>query len=148
MENEDVMTDEEYEIECKKQEQRNEKFLKIFENDLMIAGLSKTTIGRHSRNVQFYINTYLLREVPLSMECGCNNIDMFLGYFFIRKYGRSTPNNIRKSAASIKKYYQCMLKHGYIEKEDYDYLCSEIKEHMEEWQEDCINWKRSVSKWE
>ena len=33
-------------------------------------------------------------------------------------------------------------------KEDYDYLCSEIKEHMEEWQEDCINWKRSVSKWE
>ena len=63
MENEDVMTDEEYEIECKKQELRNEKFLKIFENDLMIAGLSKTTIGRHSRNVQFYINTYLLREV-------------------------------------------------------------------------------------
>lgn len=30
-----------------------------------------------------------------------------------------------------------MLDHGKIEKEDYDSLCSEIKEGMSDWQADC-----------
>ena len=128
---------EEYELACQKQIERNEMFLEMFERDLMGAGLSETTISKHLSNVDFYINTYLLREEPLDMESGCFKIDMFLGYFFIHKCMWSTPGNIKTTAASIKKYYKCMFENKYVEKNDYNFLCAEIKEHMVEWQEDC-----------
>ena len=44
----------------------------------------------------------------------------------------STPGNIKTTAASIKKFYKSMFEHGYIEKADYNFLCSEIKENMVE----------------
>ena len=71
------------------------------------------------------------------MDEGVYMIDMFLGYFFIRKCMWSTPASIKSTAASIKKFYKCMLDHGKIEKEDYNSLCSEIKEGMSDWQADC-----------
>ena len=49
----------------------------------------------------------------------------------------STPSTIKSTAASIKKFYKCMMEHGFIKKSDYDDLCDEIKENMEFWQEDC-----------
>ena len=49
----------------------------------------------------------------------------------------STPGTIKSTAASIKKFYKCMLEHGKIEKADYEFLCREIKEGMPIWQEDC-----------
>lgn len=128
---------EEYEFECQKQIEKNERFLEIFEMDLLNAGLNTKTVRKHLFNVDFYINTYLLREAPLNMEQGCINIDMFLGYFFIHKCMWSTPGNIKTTAASIKKFYKCMSEHGYVDKADYNYLCSEIKENLVEWQEDC-----------
>ena len=128
---------EEYELECRKQIERNEKFLEMFERNLVSAGLSQATIRKHLSNVDFYINTYLLREEPLGMERGCFKIDTFFGYFFIHKCMWSTPGNIKTTAASIKKYYKCMLENKCIEKADYGFLCSEIRGHMEEWQEDC-----------
>lgn len=64
-------------------------------------------------------------------------IDMFLGYFFIRKCMWSTPSTIRSNAASLKKFYKCMLEIGKIEKEDYDYMCEDIKERMPDWIDDC-----------
>lgn len=132
-----MMSYEEYEFECQKQRQRNEKFLEIFEKDLLSAGLNVNTVRKHLFNVDFYINTYLLREEPLDMERGCIKIDMFLGYYFIHKCMWSTPGNIKTTAASIKKFYKCMFAHGYNEKNDYKFLCSEIKEGMSEWQADC-----------
>ena len=71
------------------------------------------------------------------MEDGVGMIDSFLGNFFIRKCMWSTPSTIKSTAASIKKFYKCMLDHGNIKKKEYDYLCSEIKEGMEQWQADC-----------
>ncbi|MGN1155057.1 MAG: hypothetical protein ACI4TK_02660 [Agathobacter sp.] len=132
-----MMSYEEYELRCQKQMQRNANFLEIFEKDLLSTGLSANTVRKHFSNVDFYINTYLLREEPLDMERGCIKIDMFLGYFFIHKCMWSTPGNIKTTAASIKKYYKCMLNHGYVDKGNYELLCSEIKEHIEEWQEEC-----------
>lgn len=132
-----MMSYEEYEFECQKQEQRNESFLELFEEDLLSAGLNKNTVRKHLFNADFYINTYLLREEPLNMEQGCTKIDLFLGYYFIHKCMWSTPGNIKTTAASIKKFYKSMLEHGYVKKEDYNFLCSEIKGNMEEWQEDC-----------
>ena len=49
----------------------------------------------------------------------------------------STPSTIKSTAASIKKFYKCMLDHEKIKKVEFDYLRSEIKENMEQWQADC-----------
>ena len=34
------------------------------------------------------------------------------GYFFIRRCMCSTPSTVKGTAASIKKFYKCMLDHG------------------------------------
>jgi hypothetical protein len=71
------------------------------------------------------------------MEEGISMLDEYLGNFFIRKCMWSPPANIKTNAASIKKFYKCMLDHEKIEKEDYEILCSCIKDSMEIWQYDC-----------
>ena len=125
---------EEYERECDKIRQTNEELLALFEEELQDSGLSAKTVRRHLSNAEFYINEYLLREEPRPMEDGITELDMFLGFFFIRKCMWSTPGTIKSTAASIKKFYKCMLNHGKISKDDYAYLCDDIKENMEQWQ--------------
>lgn len=132
------MNYEEYEMQCKQQQEKNNRYLEIFERDLMESGFTHKTISNHVNNVEFYINDYLQREAPLGMQEGCGSkIDMFLGCFFIHKCMWSTPGTIKTTAASIKKFYKCMNTHGYVSKEDYNYLCSIIKENMKVWQDDC-----------
>lgn len=126
---------EEYEEKCKLIKQENESLLEMFEKDL--EGLNQKTINRHLTNVDFYINTYLLREDAYDFTHGIWDIDDYLGCFFIRKCMWSTPGNIKSTAASIKKFYQCMLKQEMIQKADYEYLCETIKDNMWKWQSDC-----------
>lgn len=128
---------EEYESGCDKIRQMNEELLALFEEELQDSGLSAKTVRRHLSNAEFYINEYLLREEPRPMEDGITELDMFLGFFFIRKCMWSTPGTIKSTATSIKKFYKCMLNHGKISKDDYAYLCDDIKENMEQWQTDC-----------
>ena len=118
---------------------RNEVFLDEFKKDLETAGLVKKTIERHINNIDLYINTYLLREEPLEMMEGTSSVklDDFISYFFIRKCLWSTPAAIKTTTASIKKFYNSMLKRGRIEQADYNELTSTIKEMSEEWIEIC-----------
>ena len=122
---------------CDEIRKKNDEYLTLFEQDLVSEGLKESTIRRHLSNVDFYINNYLLYEEPLTMEYGTGQIDSFLGSFFIRKCMWSTPGNIKSTAASIKKFYKHMLNRGIVKKEDYEFLCSEIKTGMEIWQADC-----------
>ena len=71
------------------------------------------------------------------MEEGISMLDEYLGNFFIRNCMWSTPATIKTNATSIKKFYKCMLEHRKIEKEDYSFLCSCIKDSMKSWQCDC-----------
>lgn len=128
---------EEYELECKKREKENEIYLQLFEGDLKEAGLSDKTIKKHYQNVEFYLNTYLLGEEPKEMVEGCYGLEMYFGYFFIRKCMWSSPATIKSTAASLKKFYKCMLKYHKIEEKDYKYLCFNIKESMEDWKKEC-----------
>lgn len=126
-----------YEKECEAIMAQNKELLEIFKKDLTEAGLSAKTINTHLSNVDFYINEYLLLEDANPMENGVSMLDMFLGDYFIRKCMWSTPGNIKTTAASIKKFYKCMLNHNKISKEDYAFLCDEIKNGMEDWQAEC-----------
>lgn len=127
----------EYEKECDRIRKDNDELLSLFEDDLTNAGLSSKTIRRHLSNVDFYINEYLLREEPLTIEYGTAKLDTFLGDFFIRKCMWSTPASIKSTAASIKKFYRCMLDHNKLDKKYYDCLCDDIKENLEQWQDEC-----------
>ena len=122
---------------CDEIRKKNDEYLALFEQDLVSEGLKESTIRRHLSNIDFYINNYLLHEEPCTMEYGTGLIDSFLGDFFIRKCMWSTPGNIKSTAASIKKFYKYMLNRGIVKKEDYEFLCSEIKSRMEIWQADC-----------
>lgn len=128
---------EEYEKECDRIRKDNGELLSLFEDDLTNAGLSSKTIRRHLSNVDFYINEYLLLEEPLTIEYGTAKLDTFLGDFFIRKCMWSTPASIKSTAASIKKFYKCILDHSKLDKKYYDYLCDDIKENLEQWQDEC-----------
>ncbi|MGN0485504.1 MAG: hypothetical protein ACI4HI_18350 [Lachnospiraceae bacterium] len=124
-----------YEKKCENIRNTNEELLKIFEMDM--SSLSEKTRNKHLSNVDFYINEYLLYEDTLTVEDGVVEIDGFLGDFFIRKCMWSTPASIKSTAESIKKFYKCMVEHGKIEKNDYEYLCESIKSGMPQWQSDC-----------
>lgn len=128
---------EDYEKTCAMIQKENEEYLNLFESDLISSGLSDKTVIRHLRNVDFYINTFLLREEPRHMERGAFLLDFFLGDFFIRKCMWSTPGSIKTNAASIKKFYKSMLDHGKIQKNSYDELCREIKDNLNTWQINC-----------
>ena len=43
----------------------------------------------------------------------------------------------RAHGAMLISCHKCMKEHGYIEGDEYGYLCSVIKDNMELWQEDC-----------
>ena len=117
--------------------EKNSEYLEIFEQDLSASGLKDKTIKRHLSNVSLYIDIFLLREEPLTMDHGTVMIDFFLGDYFIRKCMWSTPGSIKRTAASIKKFYKCMMEHEIVKKSDYEYLCHEIKNGIETWQKNC-----------
>lgn len=128
---------EEYEKLCQERKQENARYLAQFEESLVKAGLTDATVNRHLDNVEFFLNTYLLREAPFPMQAGCRKAGDFLGDFFIRKCMWSTPASIKSTAASFKKLYKCMLEHKQITDADYAYLVDMIRGDMEFWQEDC-----------
>ncbi len=121
-----------YELNLKKNNKRNDKFLKIFEKWLNEQKLTKKTINKHLCNVDLYINDYLNYYEITNMEAGVNMIYTFLDDWFIRKCMWSSVSSIKDIAASIKKFYQCMSEKDYIKNEDYKRLCQEIKDHMDE----------------
>ena len=122
---------------CDKIRAKNSEYLALFEQALIEDTLKDSTIKRHLANIDFYINEFLLYEEPLTIDYGIYQIGSFLGGFFIRKCMWSTPGNIKSTAASIKKFYKCMMDRGIVKKSDYEFLCSEIKDGMETWQADC-----------
>lgn len=126
-----------YEKRCEEIRVENEQLLYLFAEDLKASGLKEKTIKKHLWNVDYYINEFMLRMDALPMAHGLDMISDFLGYFFIQKCSWSTPASIKTTAASIKKFYKCMLAHKKIEKNAYDDFCFTIKECMDDWQIDC-----------
>ena len=121
-------------------EDTNHEYLLLFQEDLENAGLKQKTIYNHLSNANLFINDCLIYNMDATMEEGVTMLDDFLGDFFIRKCMWSTPATVKTTAASLKKFYKSMAEHGKIEKKDYDYVCRDIKESMEYWQECCAEY--------
>lgn len=124
---------EDYEKACDKIRKSNAKLLTQFEDWLVKKNLTPNTIDKHIGNVDFYINDYLLYEDANEPEEGVSSINMFLGYWFIRKAMWACESSIKNNAASLKKFYTFLHEFGRIDKEDLEYLKITIKENMSDW---------------
>jgi hypothetical protein len=123
----------EYESAVKEIEKTNRGHIAVFKTWLKEKGLSDKTINNHANNIDFYINHYLNYYDAQDAKAGCYCIDGFLGDFFIRKAMWSSIPQIKSNAASIKKFYACMLEQGVVDNDDYAYLTKDIKDGMNDW---------------
>lgn len=122
-----------YEENCEKIRKSNQLLLNEFETWLETSGLTKKTINNHSNNIDFYINEYLLYEDANEPQAGVDSVNMFLGYWFIKKAMWSSQAAIRSNATSLKKFYTFMHESDLISAEDLKELKNTIKENMPEW---------------
>ena len=111
----------------------NSKLLDDFESWMKEAGLKDKTISNHSSNIDFYINDFLLYSEVIRPDKGISSVNMFLGFWFIKKAMWSSPASVKSNAASLKKFYSFMREKGLIEKSDLDSLKETIKEEMSKW---------------
>lgn len=118
-------------------EDTNHEYLLLFQEDLENAGLKQKNIYNHLSNADLSINDFSGNRMNVTMEEGVTMLGGFLGDYFIRKCMWSSPSTVKTTTASLKKFYKSMAKHRKIEKKDYDYVCRDIKESMEYWQESC-----------
>jgi site-specific recombinase XerD len=124
---------EQYEFECERIRESNEKLLADFEAWLRASGLAAKTINKHVRNVDFYVNAYLLYEDAIEPQDGVRSVGRFLGYWFIRKATWASAASIKSNAASLKKFYAFLHERGLVSRDGLDYLEKTIKKEMPEW---------------
>ncbi len=124
---------EQYEQDCAEVRKDNKILLDDFSKWLAGKGLAPKTIGSHLENIYFYINEFLLYEEATDASEGVCQIDLFLGYWFIKKAMWASKNSIKSNASSIKKFYEFMLENDKIDEEEYNELKEEIKTNMQEW---------------
>jgi len=122
-----------YEIECEKIRESNEGLLDDFSTWLRRSGLSSKTIKKHTENVDFYINEFLLYEDAQEPQEGVHSVGMFLGYWFIKKAMWASAASIKSNAASLKKFYTFLQERGLVSEDDLDLMKETIKEEMPEW---------------
>ena len=123
------------EKKVKENYKRNKKFINEFENWLIEKDLAKKTIKKHINNASLYIDDYLNYYDAETMEDGIYSVNGFLGGWFIEKCLWSSRTSLKETAASIKKFYDCMSEKEYVARDDYKILCREIKDNMDEYLE-------------
>ncbi len=124
---------EEYEKCCEKIRKENKNLLSKFEDWLVKKNLGQKTINKYVGNIDFYINEYLLYDDTKEPEDGVSSINMFLGYWFIKKAMWSSESSIKSNASSLKKFYKFMQEIGRIDKKELEYLKITIKDNISEW---------------
>lgn len=129
-----------YEAESKKMRAENKVLLTEFANYLKDKGLTENTIYNHTSNVEFFINDFLLYSDIIPPEDGIEEVDSFLGDWFIRKATWSSPGHIKSSAASFKKFYGFLVEKGMVSKEELKYLKETIKEELADWMAAADRW--------
>ena len=124
---------EKYEKTCKRIRKENKKLIFGFETWLSAKSLSQKTIEKHTSNVDFYINEFLLYEDAIEAIDGAIEIGSFLGYWFIKKALWANKSTIKENAASLKKFYQYLLEDGKVPEKAFSSMKESIKENMPEW---------------
>jgi site-specific recombinase XerD len=126
--------------------------LDAFDQWLAAKGLSEKTIEQHVRNVEFYINTFLLYSDAVPAKEGTSEVWSFFGDWFIRKTLWASQNSMRQIAVSLKRFYTFMHEQGQIDADDLAGLKDKVKEEMPNWlallrQHDDVDSTDSLARW-
>lgn len=113
--------------------QGNSQTLLLFGNYLAAKKLSPKTIEKHLANIDFFINEYLLYDEPLPPQDGINQINHFLGYWFIRKAMWASVTSIKSNITSLKHFYTHLAATGLVGVDELLVMKREIKESKDEW---------------
>lgn len=122
-----------YEAECGKIKTENKKVIVEFESYLSEKKLTASTIKKHSSNISFFINEFLLYEEPLRPKEGMNRIDYFLGHWFIRKAMWSSVATLKENITSLKHFYAYLNSIGSVTSDEVFELKAAIKENKATW---------------
>lgn len=127
---------EHYEDEAAARARENAEVLVLFQRALEESGLSPKTIRVHLRNISIYLNEYLQRDRPRSFADGASAaaLDDFFCYYDTQKCLWTTPASLKTTAASIRKFYRCMLDAGRIRREAFQEVSDTIRLNMPDWQ--------------
>jgi len=124
---------EDYERQVQEIRAQNESVLQDFEAWLAQKGLAPKTIRQHYSNIDFYINHFLVYEMPKLPAEGVDEVSYFLGYWFIRKAMWSSAYSIKSNVASLKKFYGFLQERGEVSAEEVQELKETIKEELPDW---------------
>lgn len=124
---------EDYEKECELIRKQNSVLIKKFSQWMKDKNLSDKTIDKHCKNINFYIDEYLLYSDACPASQGVYAIGMYLGDWFIRKAMWANEASIKSNATSIKKFYEFMLSNNEIDTEMFDELKDDIKQNLPKW---------------
>jgi len=125
---------EEYEIEAEKIREENKKLLVAFSSWLSENGLKEKTIKKHSQNIDFYINEFLLYDGYRRAIDGISSVSSFFDWFFPKKVMWSSIAATKENVSSLKKFYKFLVEQKLLDIADYHSLLSTIKEEMSDWQ--------------
>lgn len=120
---------------------RNVLFLEQFEKWLKNKKLSDRMIRNHLNNVDLYINDYLNYYEITLMEDGVTGVEMFFMDWFVRKCAWTSESSIRTTATSIKKFYECMMKLGFVKEKNYELLANILKKNMNKYIDNFIEYE-------
>jgi site-specific recombinase XerD len=123
----------EFELQAGMIREENAILLDGFRRLLEADGLKAKTIRRHTENIDFYINAYLLYDGLNHAVDGIDAMHGFFDWFFPRKAMWSGAAAVRENVASLKKFYKFMAEAGLVTAADYVQLLHEVKEGLPEW---------------
>ena len=130
------------------QRRRNEAFLAVFREDLAQSGLSAKTIKKHDANVTFFLTEYSVRTYYSdSMEDSASAVNSFLCWYIPEKYIGNTKNLIKENATSLRKFFKCMVRHGYLSEEIYRKISAEISEAVSDCGRDYAWFVKEFKQW-
>ena len=98
---EEALSESEVDVVMHKMNAQNEQILEDFKIYLEESGLAPKTIDRHTGNIEFYINTYLLYYDLESPHEGHYRLDDFFTGFFLTKAMWSSPATVKENIASF-----------------------------------------------
>ncbi len=122
-----------YERQVKEIRQQNEAVLEDFKVWLSEKGLSTKTINQHYGNIDFYINHFLVYEMPKRPVDGIDEVSYYFSYWFIRKAMWASANSIKSNAASLKKFYDFLQERNEVTAKEVRELKETIKKELPRW---------------
>jgi len=131
------LQDQDYERACEEVRRENERLLDTFVGLLRRQRLAPRTIKRHRDNVEFFINEFLLWEGVKRPDEGIEDVDAFLGDWFIRKAMWSTPSTIKSNATSLYKFYAFLAALDRVSPQQLATFGQTIARQMPEWLARC-----------